>query len=203
MPRGERYEPLPGLLGLPAFAFRKLSPRGRRVALVAAAALVAGSAAGAAVLIPRISESKRDQEARERHERARAEVLRHRRLVAEQRPRHRRSAVRAPAALIAEVERAVPADVARRVRARELPHRSRRAECRTLTRRAGRLVLSCVAVTSDIPRGTSRGGVIGYPYRALADPRTGDYAFCKTSGSPAEGLLKRGPRIALPRACGG
>jgi hypothetical protein len=203
VPRDDRYEPLPGLLGLPAFVFRKLSPRGRRVVLFVAAALVAGSAAGAVVLIPRISESKHDQEARERRERARAEVLRRRRLVAEQRPRRRRSAVRAPAALVGEVERAVSADVNRRVRARQLPNRSRRAECRMLARRAGRLVLSCVAVTSDIPRGASRGGIIGYPYRALADPGTGDYAFCKTSGHPAEGLLRRGPRIGLPRACGG
>ena len=38
---GDRYEPLPGLLSIPAFLVRRMSPRGRKIlALVAAVALV-------------------------------------------------------------------------------------------------------------------------------------------------------------------
>ena len=37
--RGDRYEPLPGLLGIPRYLVRKLSPRGRRILAIVAGVL--------------------------------------------------------------------------------------------------------------------------------------------------------------------
>jgi len=38
--RSDRYDPLPGITEIPAFLYRKLSPRGRRIAAAAGAALL-------------------------------------------------------------------------------------------------------------------------------------------------------------------
>jgi hypothetical protein len=66
------------------------------------------------------------------------------------------------------------------------------------------VLLSCTAVTSDVP-GTenSRGVLIGYPYRGAVAPASGRYAICKTSGRPGEGSYTRRIHIPLPQACGG
>src|SRR5690349_16502330 len=50
---------MPGLLELPGFLLGKLSPRGRRIAAVVGAMLVAGAAVGLALGIPAIVASKR------------------------------------------------------------------------------------------------------------------------------------------------
>ncbi|MDX6601012.1 MAG: hypothetical protein QOF13_214, partial [Solirubrobacterales bacterium] len=44
--RSDRYDPLPGVTELPGFLYRKLSPRGRRMAKIAGALLVVALAAG-------------------------------------------------------------------------------------------------------------------------------------------------------------
>lgn len=83
----------------------------------------------------------------------------------------------------------------------------KRVECEPLdaVRRGGRSLLSysCTAVTSDVPvTDASEGGIIGYPYRALADPRDGSFSFCRVAGQPGEGSYTREALVRLPRACG-
>ena len=83
----------------------------------------------------------------------------------------------------------------------------KRVECEPLdgVRRDDRALLSfsCTAVTSDLPvTGASTGGTIGYPYRALGDPRDGSFAFCRVALHPGEGSYTRAALAALPRACG-
>ena len=68
----DRYDPLPSVLGLPAHVFRKLSPRGRRIAVATGLVLLVALVATAITLAPRISESKREQQARERRQAAQA-----------------------------------------------------------------------------------------------------------------------------------
>jgi hypothetical protein len=67
-----------------------------------------------------------------------------------------------------------------------------------------RQLLACTAVTSIIPQGEgSRGGQVGYPYRALVDLQTGRFALCKVSGRPGEAYLGTDVAVQLPRVCGG
>jgi hypothetical protein len=59
-------------------------------------------------------------------------------------------------------------------------------------------------VTADIaPQASTRGGTIGYPYRALVHFGPGRFSFCKVSGRPGEGSLLHAVEVAVPRACGG
>jgi hypothetical protein len=207
----DRYEPLPGLLGIPGFLLRKLSPRGRIVAGVVGALLFAGVVAVAVVEIPKITDTKRNNSAQERREQAAAQELQRRRLIAEQRP-HRR--VAAPAltperrrALVLEVEAGITADARRRVRAGRLdPPLPRYATCERLPYapdppEIGRL--SCTAVTSDIERDGKRAGIVGYPFRALIHYDTGRYAWCKVSGHAGEGSFTHSTGVGVPPVCGG
>ena len=105
--------------------------------------------------------------------------------------------------LVGEIE----AEAARRVAAVEEETPVQRGECEPLVpvRRAGRSLLSfsCTAVTSDLPANSgSAGGIIGYPYRALADPARGRFTFCKVAGRPGEGSYTREALVELPRVCG-
>ncbi len=62
----------------------------------------------------------------------------------------------------------------------------------------------CVAVTARFERSAgTAGGLIGHPYRVRIDFDTGRYAFCKVSGRPGEGLLRRRIGVTIPPACGG
>ena len=70
----DRYEPLPGLFGLPGHFLRKLSPTGRRIAAALGVLALAGAVAATIVLAPRIAESKREHAAAERAARERAAV---------------------------------------------------------------------------------------------------------------------------------
>jgi hypothetical protein len=202
----DRYDPLPGVLGLPRHFWRKLSPRGRRVAKLVGVVLLAAAIVLAIVLTPRITESKREQAAEERREAAQAAAAERARLEREQRPRHgrvERSVLSSTAGMIAAVEQAVAGDAQARHASGELDVRARGADCRRLGREAGRLMLGCTALTSDVPATEETRGVrIGYPYRAAISTETGRYAICKTSGRPAEGLLGKGPVVELPPACG-
>src|SRR5215208_1357031 len=67
----DRYEPLPGLLEIPGHLLRKLSPRGRRNAAIAGVLLLLATAAGLAIAIPAIVDSKQERAAAEARERAR------------------------------------------------------------------------------------------------------------------------------------
>ncbi|MEA2403015.1 MAG: hypothetical protein QOK00_3418 [Thermoleophilaceae bacterium] len=201
----DRYEPLPGLFGLPAFLLRKLSPRRRKLVLAAGALLLAAGVAAAIVLGPRIAESNRERAADQRRAEQRAQATERARLAAEQRPRTGRVTAANSGAAIAGVEAAITRDAAERHATGELATRVRRTDCHTLGRDAGRLVLACTALTSEVkPSETTRGLTVGYPFRAAVSPETGRYGLCKTSGRPGEGSYVRGrPQVELPRVCGG
>jgi hypothetical protein len=87
----------------------------------------------------------------------------------------------------------------------ELPTPALRTDCRPAGHDAAeRVLLSCTAVTSDVrATETTRGVMIGYPYRAAVAPASGRYGLCKISGRPGEGSLTRRVEIPLPKACGG
>jgi hypothetical protein len=218
MPREleDRYEPLPGLLGLPRFVWRRL-PRAAKVAAVAAGL---ASVVAAIVLTPVIQRS-REQHAREEA----AESARIQRQVLEQtrreqRPRFARGAVAgtdraARRRLLASAEASIRTDAGARASAGEFNGPIMRVECEgypravegvapdaDLSKRSGRY--ACIAVTSDIP-GTSgnRAGVVGHPYRVRIDFRSGRYAFCKIRGRPGELAVSARPSVPVPRVCGG
>jgi hypothetical protein len=202
----DRYEPLPGLFGLPGYLLRKLSPRGRRVVAALGVLLRIGAVAGAIALAPRISESKREHAAAERRAHARAVARERAQLVAESRPRRGSVAsdgVLDAGALIAAIEEAITRDARARARSGELDNPALRTDCRGLGRRDRRLLLSCTAITSDVPATENTSGVVsGYSFRAAVSPASGRYAFCKSVGRPAVGFSERELSVELPRACG-
>ena len=199
----DRREPLPGLLGLPAYFWRKLSPTGRRGAVVAGGLLLAGAVAAGLVLGPRIAETRRENEAQERRDEARVRAAERTRLAAEQRPRRGVLDVAAPAAQVAGLERAITRDAQARNRTGELGNPARRTDCRGLGRDGARLLFACTAVTSETEAVEGSSGVlVGYPYRAALTEESGRYAFCKISGRPGEGSFVRPAPVELPRACG-
>jgi hypothetical protein len=205
-PQNDRYEPLPGLLKLPSFLYRKLGPRGRLAVKVGGTAFVVGVTVAAIVLLPKIAESNREREAQERRDAAAALAERVRRLRAEQRPQHARAEAGAERTVVlAELEGEILADARARSAAGKLHGpAAKRVECEPLTGgdpTAVRVGYDCIAVTSDIPRGESLpGGTIGHPFRAVANYSTGAFTWCKVSGRPGEGSLGRG-LVKLPRAC--
>ena len=216
----ERYEPLPELHAIPGWLWRR-APRWIRAALVGALLL---AVAATVALAPDVQESKRERARAQAAERRAAVADRVRALRAEQRPRTGRAAGAAtPDATAAEQLAArrrqltaVEARILADARARRLPGaRPRRVSCRIfprgvrkrephehLRRRRGRY--ACIAITADIPpTATNAAALLGHPYRMLIDFRSGRYAFCKISGVPGEGALRRRRLVTVPRACGG
>ena len=204
----DRYEPLPGLLGLPGYFVRKLSPRGRKFAALIGVLLLAGAVAAVIVVAPQIQESNREHDAAERAARVRASKQARARLIAEQRPRLGRLDVRAGAdgsGVAALLEAAITRDARRRAAGGELENRARYTSCRRMGREGKRLLFACTAVTSkteateDVP-----GIVVGYSYRAAVSTTTGRFAFCKASSRPLGTSSPRELRaLRLPRVCGG
>jgi hypothetical protein len=209
-PPNDRYEPLPGLLSLPSFLYRKLGPRGRLAVKVGGTLFVLAAVAATIVLAPRIAESNREREAQERRDAAAALAARVRRQRAQQRPQHGRAEAGASrAAVVAALEAGILADArARAARGRLHGPPAKRVECKPLTgldATAARLAYDCIAVTSDLPSGESGpGGVIGHPFRGVANFSTGRLTWCKVSARPGEGSLsKEGLIVRIPRACSG
>jgi hypothetical protein len=202
-PQNDRYEPLPGLLQLPSFLYRKLGRRGRIVALVAGALLVVAAVTAAIVLVPRITETKKERADREQRDAAAAAAERRRELIAEQRPHRGRSASDSRGALLAELQAAILADARARAASGDLAGPAAKSvRCRPLNGAdpgASRVPYDCIAVTSELPSGE---GVIGHPFRAVADYSTGRFTWCKVSGRAGEGgLSQKDLAIKLPRAC--
>jgi hypothetical protein len=206
-PQQDRYDPLPGLLSLPGFLYRKLGPRGRTAAKVGGAAFVVAVVVAAVALLPRIAESNRERDAQERRDAEAALARRVRRLRAEQRPHSgvaRADASRA--AVVTALEDGILADARARVAAGRLRGpAANRVECEPLKGGdpgATRVPYECIAVTSDLPSiEESPGGVIGHPFRAVADFSTGRFTWCKVSGRPGEGSLTSEGLVRLPSAC--
>jgi hypothetical protein len=206
-PQNDRYEPLPGLLSLPSFLYRKLGPRGRLAAKAGGGLFVVAVTVATIVLAPRIAESNRERKAEERREAQAALAARIERLRAEQRPhRGRAEAGASRAALLTDLQSAILADARARSAAGKLhgPAPSR-VECEPLGGAdpdAGRVAYDCIAVTSDLPSDErSPGGVLGHPFRAVADYSTGRFTWCKVSGRPGEGSLTSGGLVRIPPAC--
>ena len=199
----DRREPLPGLVRLPSFLYRKLSPRGRRRARIGGLLLLVLAVAGAIVMVPRLADIREDNAERAREEAAQARVERRRELIAEQRPRFGSTAAASRAGKVRAVEAAITADANRRVRAGALETEVMRTDCHG-PGAPRRQLLACTAVTSVIPANeTTEGGVVGYPFRAQVDLQTGRFALCKISGRAGEGSLGIGVTVPLPPACGG
>lgn len=206
-PQNDRYDPLPGLLSLPSFLYRKLGPRGRLAVRAGGTLFVVAAAVAAIVLVPRISESNRERAAQERRDAAAALAERRQRLIAEQRPHRGRAQANASrAAVVAELKAGILADARARAAAGKLHGpAAKRVECEPL---AGsdpggtRVAYDCIAVTSDLPSGdSSPGGVLGHPFRAVTDFSAGRFTWCKVSGRPGEGSITQKALVRIPRAC--
>jgi hypothetical protein len=206
-PQNDRYDPLPGLFKLPGFLYRKLGPRGRLAAKVGGAVFVVAVVAAAIVLVPRITETKRERADRDRREAAALIAERRRRQIREQRPHSGRTAPSASrAAVLAALERAILADARARAASGALSGPpARTVRCKPVTgadTRAARVAYDCIAITSRLPSGESLPqGVIGHPFAAVADYATGRFSWCKVSGRAGEGGLTSEPGVQLPRAC--
>ena len=208
-PQNDRYEPLPGLLSLPSFLYRKLGPRGRLAFKLGAALFLVAVTVTAIVLVPRIVETKRERADRERREAATAAAERTRNLIAEQRPHRGRAEPSASrAAVLSDLQGAILADARARAASGKLHGPpAKRVECEPLTPGSegggARVAYKCIAVTSDLPSiESSPQGVLGHPFRAVDDYSTGRFTWCKVSGRAGEGgLTREGLAITIPRAC--
>ena len=215
-PEGDRYEPLPGIAGLPGWVWRRLPKAGK-----AAIALFPFVVIALVILLgPGIDRSKEDRERAQSERLARHRAERMARLRVEQRPRFGRGTPAGPdiarrTALLGEARAAVEIDARRRVAAGSLDGPVRRVECepypRTVegkgaqldpARETGRY--SCLAITHDVPAGERAEALaIGHPYRMKIDFTSGRYALCKIAGRAGEGSLGAGAVVMVPRACGG
>jgi len=221
----ERYEPLPSLAELPSFLLRKLSRRGRQVAWVAGALLVAAAVVVAVLVVPHNRSQAASRDAQEA-KRSAAHVAQLRaRWAREARPVYGRGpAARDPhgqdalvprRALVAGLEEAVTADAAARARRGELKGRYRSTGCFTFPKgvddpppaddlATSVAIVECIAVAARVaPDQTNTGSLIGQPYRARVDFRRGRYAFCKIVQQPGELAVQRRPVLKIPSACSG
>ena len=222
----DRYEPLPGLLGIPGFLYRKLSGRGRHLAVLLGGLAIAGVAVFVLVAWPAIQDAKDERDARRQREVAERRAERIAEQRAEQTVMRERTAL--PGLRASEDERvsarhrllgllasSVEEDARARVETGALEKEIRDVECEPFPRtedrtdpaddpdaRFGRY--ECVAVTAVIERSeVSSGGVIGYPFRARVDFDSGSYAWCKISGHPGEGGFTYQREVGVPIECGG
>jgi hypothetical protein len=222
---GDRYDPLPGITEIPAFLYRKLTARGRKVAAVSGAALLVIVAVALAIAIPKITETKHERAAADRRTAQEREAALVKELKAEQRLREGAgtparglegaAAIEARRALASDLAASVETDARARVRSGEFAHPVLRVECERYPRGAhgedpatnlasaiGRY--SCLAVTVDAPRtAAENASSIGYPYRARVDFPNGRYTYCKVSGRPGEGSFVNKSPVGVPQACGG
>jgi hypothetical protein len=221
----DRYEPLPSLVEIPAFLVRKIPPRARKPAAFAAAILLAAVAVALVLSIPAITESKDERAAtearaeRERQAQRAAELRAELRLVEGRGPAARgligAPAIEARQGLADQLVADVKADALSRVQAGEFTQSVARVECERFPRGArgedpaldlssdtGRY--SCLAITADAPAvENNQPSSLGYPYRALLHFTSGRFTFCKISGRPGEGSVKREFPVRVPAACGG
>jgi hypothetical protein len=212
----DRYEPLPGVAGIPKWVWGKL-PRSGRIALALLPFAIVGLIL---ILAPGIDESKDRRAEAERQQRAQQAAERVAQLRAEQRPRFERGTpagrdLAARATLVASLPIAIQADARQRVAAGALDGPIRSGECepypRSVDGRGAHLDpsqatgrYSCLAVTRTAPA-TERNEAssIGHPYRVLVHFETGRFAFCKVSGRPGEGSIGRHIPVPVPEVCGG
>jgi len=223
-PPADRYEPLPGVIDLPGWLWRRLPGPGKVAVVLLPIVLIAVGLA----LLPSIEESKQERERAEQQRIERERAAREARLREQQQPRFARAAA-APASvpgrerLVEAAGASVIADARRRAAAGQLDGPIRGVTCesypRTVSGRGADQDLSkpagnysCLAVTAQFEGtqdgeqtayGQSEAGVIGHPYRVRIDFETGRYAFCRVFGRAGEGGLQARLAVTVPRACGG
>ena len=212
----DRYEPLPGLLQLPGYIWRRLGPPGR-IAIVVGAV---GAVVAAILVAPSIQRSNDERARSEAEQSARFEREQIALTRRQQRPRFARGAAAgrdlgARRRLLSSAQGAILTDAAKRAEAGEFNGPITRVRCEPFppgegtepaeTDPATRVGLyGCLAVTSEIPATSgNRGGLLGHPYRMRIDFDSGRYAFCKVRGRPGELAIKAPRPVNLPRACGG
>ena len=196
----DRYEPLPGLLGLPGHLLRKLSPRGRRVAAglgVCCWRRAWPPRSSLARRSPsRIASPRRSSGARA----ARAPAAERARLAAEQRPRRGRARRGGAAAASPASKRRSRATPARASRAASCARRVRRTDCRALGRDGAARGAGLHAVTSDVAR---RRGVRGVrsatPIARRSTPRPAATRSARPAGAPARARSTASASVPLPR----
>ena len=191
--------------------------RAVRVVVIAVAAL---TVVGTAIAIPFIVSGKREGAARERREDAAAKAASERRLRVDQAPHRGRAthAPRAPAAarrgaIIASLERAITADSRARFRAGRLPgpavksticdpRSEQLADLQPDARRAGGVILACVAATTVGRRPGGARFALGFEFIAVTNWARGTFTWCKTNPPPGEkfGGARRA-EVPLERAC--
>ena len=212
----DRYEPLPGIIDLPGWIWRRMPPVAKVGVVLAFVALIAV----ALVIGPDIRQSKSERERAEQQERQRARAAREARIRREQRPRFvdgpaATAGVAARRRLLDAASASVLADARRRVAAGQLRGPIRRIDCEPFPRnvadigaedsteqRFGRY--ACLAVTAEFTETESTsGGLLGHPYRVRIDFDTGRYAFCKIRGRPGELAIRANPPAPVPPVCGG
>jgi hypothetical protein len=212
----DRYEPLPGIVGLPAWIWRRL-PRAGKVCVALSPLVVIALVLALGPGIDR-SKDERAQTQADRLARQRSELNARQRI--EQRPRFGRGAaagadVARRTALLGQARAAVEADARRRVTAGSLDGPIRGVACERFPRsleamgahldpgsESGRY--ACLAITSVIPAGErAKPSAIGHPYRLAIDFTSGRYALCRVSGTAGEGATPAQPPLTIPRACGG
>lgn len=212
----DRYEPLPGIIDLPGWIWRRIPPVAKVGLVLALVALVVVGF----VIGPDIQQSRSERERAEQQERLRARAAREARVRREQRPRFEAgpaatSGVAARRRLLDTASASVLADARRREAAGQLRGPIRRIDCEPFPRnvagigaedstaqRFGRY--ACLAVTAEFKESESTsGGLLGHPYRMRIDFDSGRYAFCKIVGRPGEGQLKRRLGVTVPPVCGG
>ena len=212
----ERYEPMPGILDLPGWLWRRMPPLAKGALVVAFVGLIAV----ALIIGPGIRESKREREKTEQQERQRAREAREASIRRAQRPRFATgpaatSGVPARRKLVDVAGASVLADARRRVEAGTMDGPVEDVDCEPFPRNVARVGAedttearygrySCLAVTARFERSErTTGGLVGHAYRVRIDFDTGRYAFCRVIGRPGEGQLKRHLGPTVPRECGG
>ena len=196
----ERRRPMPGFLSLPVRGWRALSPAGKAVALLIAAAL----AAFAAIKLPAALENSSENAESERRaiaanrERIRLE------LVEQQRPRT--GVLVAGVPLAQALAGQLSADARRRIRAGTLGGPAGATTCRRVRRSGeppGARVFTCLVEQGQRGAFGDREIVSGYRFRGRVVLDTRSATWCKENPRPLHGDQEEFVSVALSRACTG
>lgn len=179
---------------------------------VLGALLLAGAIVAALIITPKVTESRREYDARKAREQAARTERETARLIREQRPvagTFGKAAadpgsdadpavrVRTRAALVTSLEAAILADSLKRIAAEQMDGPVKNVICGPLIRnesrppdhenlRLARGRYDCVAVKRDVVREGKVLGHFGHPFVATIDFDRGSYVFCKDNKIPGE-----------------
>lgn len=206
----DRYEPLPGPLGLPGFLWRTLGRTGRVLVVGAGAAVLVA----VALLVPGARSGTDERAAQEAARRDAAREQRIATLVPLVQPRTGRAPDASRRTTLARLEADILADARARAETGEIRGPFSAVRCFDFPKRLGRSSpasgtaptarLECIAVTARVPpSGRTTGSLIGQPFRARIDFPRGRYAWCRVVQRPGELSITRTPELKPAAACGG